>query len=154
MVPGDNASRDRGLFMLGMRACRLADQQRQMHLYPQLLYAHILTEEEVDRELPLRCLWLVRRASCIWLCLDSTRKLKFDATSYGILMANEGYLAGSRRPHWRPTRLPVHVLRERPGDSGISIRLLSREELSTILKANIVDGLFQGMGMNLRAQAG
>lgn len=100
-----------------------------------------------------RVAWWWERCERIWLSAYDGRSdfddVALDSTIYTLLMRNENVrVRGTsellQRHHTDPVRKPVSVLSWGSGDD-MTVRPLSRKELSYMLQANVVTGLLKGV---------
>lgn len=98
-----------------------------------------------------RARWWHRRACAVWVCLppavSDVEDLGLDAVSYYVLFHNEhvicrgsdGYVPRAARDRLRK---PVSVVRWK--EENIEVSCLAREDLSYLLRVNVVSGLLKG----------
>lgn len=126
-------------------ACRSALETGRQPISPVVMYGGFLPEDELVSSLPVLTRWWIKRCSQIWLVTLSTPSdtyISLDPLSYNILLDNE-YLCGHLQRQARDyNRLPVYRLNF-PCDEALP-QLMSRSELATLLRCNIVEGLFHG----------
>lgn len=129
-------------------AGRVAMAKNLLPLSPLLFYMAYMTEEELDKALPVESVRLMKRASKIWLCSMGSSRVDdvgdLDALSHRILRDNEGLLAPRRKRYAYSSRVPVHYFTQ-DKDGSSNIRALDRLEISSLLQCNIVSGLLSGV---------
>jgi len=124
-------------------ACRHAFLHGYEPICPLLRCALWMTDEEVWRQLGPETEKWARRCARLWLCGGEDSVLDLDGATYDVLLQNEGALRRYRKRHDDPTRMPVYRFWYREGGEA-KVALLARKEITSLLRCNIMSGLFKG----------
>ena len=133
----------RDIVRTAQQACCIAVREGLYPMHPLLHYGMFMPNDELDAtHLRDRSLWWAKRASALWLVYPK-EKCDLDPLTYDIISHNEttGYVQRRRSD---PARMPISRLSWRQDTDAYQISRMTKEELSMLLRCNIVSGLLRG----------